>query len=250
MPVHDWTRVDAGIFHSFHLSWLAEFRKLFNNGVLPDGYYALIEHHASQPISALLTLPASPLVVESFPPLPSPDCLDVAETPPRVRHTQTISPSVQARRRTLAIRHVSGHRLVALLEIVSPANKDRAQTVEDFATKVTAALKAGIHVLIVDLFPPGPHDPQGMQGAILLRMDRDAVPYELPPGEPITLASYVAELEPTEYVEPVAIGAVLPKMPLFFSCERYIAVPLEATYQEAYRGVPAFWRAALEGRSA
>ncbi len=21
MPVHDWTRVEAGIFHAFHLAW-------------------------------------------------------------------------------------------------------------------------------------------------------------------------------------------------------------------------------------
>jgi hypothetical protein len=31
--------------------------------------------------------------------------------------------------------------------------------------------------------------------------------------------------------------------------DRYIIVPLEATYQEAYRGMPAFWRDVLEGRT-
>ena len=24
MPVHDWTRIGAGVFHSFHLSWTDE----------------------------------------------------------------------------------------------------------------------------------------------------------------------------------------------------------------------------------
>jgi hypothetical protein len=23
MPIHDWTKVDAGIFHAFHLHWIA-----------------------------------------------------------------------------------------------------------------------------------------------------------------------------------------------------------------------------------
>ena len=46
---------------------------------------------------------------------------------------------------------------MALLEIVSPANKDRARHVEDFAAKVVSALDCGVHVLVVDLFPPGPY---------------------------------------------------------------------------------------------
>lgn len=28
MPVHDWTIVDAGTFHDFHLAWIAEMRKM------------------------------------------------------------------------------------------------------------------------------------------------------------------------------------------------------------------------------
>jgi hypothetical protein len=70
-------------------------------------------------------------------------------------------PARQARRarRTLVIRHVSGHRVVALLEIVSPANKDRPGTVADFAQKAESALRQGVHLLVVDLFPPGLHDP-------------------------------------------------------------------------------------------
>jgi hypothetical protein len=37
-------------------------------------------------------------------------------------------------------------------------------------------------------------------------------------------------------------------MPLFLRSDRYIPAPLEATYQAAYRGVPAFWQDVLEGR--
>jgi hypothetical protein len=85
----------------------------------------------------------------------------VAEAPPRVRWRETVQQAALVRRRTLAIRHVSGHRLVAFLEVVSPANKDRARHVEDFAAKAVDALDLGVHVLVVDLFPPGPHDPYG-----------------------------------------------------------------------------------------
>jgi hypothetical protein len=141
--------------------------------LLPDGYYALPEQHFGRPIADVLTLHASP--APSTPPFPLPPDTGgtaVAETPPRVHHRQTIDPTALARRRTLAIRQVSGHRLVALLEIISPANKDRAQHVLDLATKVVDALDAGVHVLIVDLFPPMIHDPQGMHGAILQRLQQ------------------------------------------------------------------------------
>ena len=66
-----------------------------------------------------------------------------------------------ARRRSLAIRHVSGHRLIALIEIISPGNKDRTRHVDELVDKAASALERGVHVLLLDVFPPGPHDPSG-----------------------------------------------------------------------------------------
>ena len=172
----------------------------------------------------------------------------VAEAPPRVRRKLTIGPAAITRRRTLAIRHVSGHRLVALLEIVSPTNKDRATRVDDFVDKAESALAAGVHLLLVDLFPPGFHDPEGMHGAILARIEDAYERYDVPAAEPLTLASYVAGLQVDVYVEHLALGAALSEMPLFLDEDRYINVPLESTYQTAYCGTPAFWRDVLEGR--
>jgi hypothetical protein len=146
----------------------------------------------------------------------------------------------------LTIRHISGHRIIALLEIVSPANKDRAAHVEEFADKAELALRRGIHVLLVDLFSPGTHDPEGMRGSIWERFDDE--PYHIPSGEPLTLASYVGGPRPEAYLEHLAIGSSLPEMPLFLTPDRYINVPLEATYLAAYQGMPAFWREVLEGR--
>ncbi len=59
MPIHDWTRVDAGIFHAFHLNWIAELNKALNNGLLPEGFYALPEQHAGSSIPDILTLHVS-----------------------------------------------------------------------------------------------------------------------------------------------------------------------------------------------
>ncbi len=87
-----------------------------------------------------------------------------------------------------------------------------------------------------------------MHGEVWERLDDE--PYELPQGEPFTLASYVADRLPDAYVEHLAVGYSLVEMPLFLDPDRYVYLPLEATYQAAWRGMPSFWRDVLEERHA
>ncbi len=248
MPVHDWTRVEAGIFHDFHTVWIGNIRTALNDGLLPEGYYALAEQHAGKAIADVLTLHASAAPLERLPLPPDTGGIAVAEAPPRMRRKQSVEPAALSRRRTLAIRHVSGHRLVAVVEIMSPANKDRARHVEEFAAKAVSALTAGVHLLLVDLFPPGAHDPCGMHGVILQHLQESDEPYDLPAEAPLTLASYAAGPRVDIDLEHLAVGAALADMPLYLRPDRYVYVPLETTYQAAYRGVPAFWRQVLEER--
>ncbi len=35
MPIHDWTRVPAGLFHHFHQDWSIEIARTLNRGRLP-----------------------------------------------------------------------------------------------------------------------------------------------------------------------------------------------------------------------
>ena len=60
MPIHDWTRVDAGLFHDFHQSWAIALRNGLNSGVLPSDYFALVEQNIRGPIPDVLTLRLSP----------------------------------------------------------------------------------------------------------------------------------------------------------------------------------------------
>ena len=95
-----------------------------------------------------------------------------------------------------------------------------------------------MHVVLVDLFPPGKHDPRGMHGEVWERLDDE--PYEMSGSETLTLASYVADTMPQAYVEHLAVGDSLVEMPLFLDSDRYINLPLEGTYQAAWRGMPVF----------
>src|SRR5712691_4702818 len=106
MPVHDWTRVEAGIFHDFHVAWIPEIRKVLNGGLLPEGYYALAEQHAGRAIADVLTLHTSPGAAEPLALPPATGGIALAEAPPKVRRHQAVESTMLGRRRTLAIRHV------------------------------------------------------------------------------------------------------------------------------------------------
>src|SRR5947209_17708518 len=100
MPLHDWTAVDAGIFHNLHLAWIWEIKKVLNGGLLPDGYYALSEQHAGRALADLLTMYTGP---DS----PATGGVSLADAPPQTRWQHTVELPL-SRRRSLAIRHVSG----------------------------------------------------------------------------------------------------------------------------------------------
>ena len=93
------------------------------------------------------------------------------------------------------------------------------------------------------LFPPSGRDPQGIHKAIWDEIQEG--PFELPPDKRLTLASYSAGLETMACVEPIAVGDVLPDMPLFLEPEKYVPAPLESTYQAAWAVYPAPLKDAL-----
>src|SRR5687768_2644285 len=47
MPMHDWTKVESGIYHAFHHEWISEISRALNRGLLPESYYALPEQVAA-----------------------------------------------------------------------------------------------------------------------------------------------------------------------------------------------------------
>jgi hypothetical protein len=231
MPIHDWTRVRANRFHDFHQSWTIAIRNALNGGLLPDGYLAMAEQITGgpEPYVVTLSLPIEPGAGAT-------GGLMVDESPPKMR-MQTQSDAVNYARKAnrVTIHHPDGQ-VVAVIEIVSPGNKDSKHAVRSFARKATEFLFAGVNLLIVDLFPPSKRDPQGVHKLIWDRI-RDE-PFELPPDKPLTLAAYSAGTTIAGYIEPVAVGDTLPDMPIFLTPGRYVPCPLEATYQASWDVFP------------
>src|SRR4051794_1370681 len=115
MPIHDWTRVNAGTFHDFHTAWIVELRGVLNSGMLPDGYYALAEQVAGATVPDVLTLQDMSDGASDAPSAPgAPDWkgsggIAVATAPPRTVVSDTLSEAVflAAKRKRLAIRHTT-----------------------------------------------------------------------------------------------------------------------------------------------
>ena len=83
---------------------------------------------------------------------------------------------------------ISGDRLVAMIEIVSPGNKSARYPLRAFVEKAAELLGRGIHLLVIDLLPPGKRDPEGLHNEIWQEIA--GVEYTLPPGKPFTFAAY------------------------------------------------------------
>ena len=114
----------------------------------------------------------------------------------------------------------------------------------ELVEKAVELLAHRIHLLVVDPFPPGPRDPNGIHGLIWGEIADDS--YRLPTDRRLTFASYESELSTRAYVEHLAVGDPLPEMPLFLEPDGCVSFPLEATYQAAFAVMPARWREVLQ----
>src|SRR4051794_6575022 len=118
MPIHDWTRVPSGLFHHFHQDWSIEIARTLNRGRLPKGLSALVEQRAG-PRESDVMAPSATRIVR--------------------RTTREI---YAVRANCVVVRHHLG-RIVAVLEIVSPGNKDSRAALRDFVDKTIDCLRAG-----------------------------------------------------------------------------------------------------------
>jgi hypothetical protein len=229
VPLHDWTRVKSGTYHHFHYYWLAAIGLRLNSGLLPPGLFVKAEMSSvwleSQEVTNLSRASRS-----------SPEANKLADTAPmRVLVQQTT--------RRLAVHSGLGN-IVAVIEIVSPGNKKTKSALRSFTRKSGRLIRKGIHLLVIDPFPPGRYDPEGIHPPIWRHLTDTE--FKLPETKRRTIVSYQAGEVPTAYVEPIALGEPLPDRPLFLDEVDYVSVPLEETYQSTWNGLPVQVRELLE----
>lgn len=122
----------------------------------------------------------------------------------------------------------AGPVLIGAVELISPANKDRAATRDAFTSKCASYLQQAIGLIAVDLVT----DRKADLHADLLRRLNDAA---APPTSNLWAASYrpwqtgeQARLE--IWHQALAVGAPLPTLPFWLKNGPCIKLDLEATY--------------------
>jgi hypothetical protein len=244
MPIHDWSRVDANVYHHFHQRWTIAICDALNDGLLPVGFSALVEQHAGGREPDVLALERVPRRDRPLRPAGG----TLLAVPPKTRHVISVEQKLALRGNRVAIRHRLGE-VVCVVEIVSPGNKHSRIAFAEFRDKALAFLRNGVHLLIVDLFPPTPRDPHGFPKSLLEEFGDPAV--ELSPDKPLSLSAYQAGtgltgFGVTAFIEPIAVGDTMKDMPAYLDLDQYVPVPLEAAYQAAWARCPADMRELVE----
>jgi hypothetical protein len=129
-----------------------------------------------------------------------------------------------------------GRRLVAAVEIVSPANKDRPENREAFVSKCHALLQQEVCVAIVDLVT---ERRANLYAELAARMGA-------PPPAVANSAIYAVSCRGVtaqgrwrveEWEHELAIGAALPTLPLWLTDHLSVPLELEASYEDTCRGL-------------
>jgi hypothetical protein len=128
-------------------------------------------------------------------------------------------------------------KLVAAIEIVSPANKDRPENRERFNNKVASLLRQDVCVCILDIvtIPDA-----NLYVELLSRLGHQDPSISSP--APAIYAVTLRGRKPPKtksrldaWYFPLALGQPLPTIPLWLGPDSHIQLPLETSYQEVCR---------------
>lgn len=241
MPLHDWGSVPDNVFHNFHLGWLWNLAGALNASVLPPGYVARTEEY-------LGPYQADVLALETGTRLEGPP--ERGHPGPVLLPTVTIEPPrfTPRKEHRVAVFSARDERRVAVIELVSPGNKDSQKRADWFQRKLVEYLEGGLHLTLLDLLAPTNVVREGFAiGLVRALGSSEPLPHA---GRCAT--SFECEVEPPRvrvYAIELQVGHPLPSAPLFLEPGVHVLVSLEATYEETVSRLPAPDRASLAGGS-
>ncbi len=215
-------------WESLHSAWANAICRSLNEDLLPDRYFAEVQVHLGR---------VAEVDVAGFEDRAEPESeahvgVGVATwAPPRPTVSAPLGVSSPDLFEVQVWSDRAGPRLVAAVELVSPANKDRPAQRRAFAVKCGSLLFGGVGLIVADVVTEGP---ESLHDAILDTLG-------LPPGPPASaLFAGAYRTESVEdsvrldaWVEPLALGAALPALPLWIAPDLCLPIDLEQTYSAA-----------------
>lgn len=204
-----------------HSRWSSAIADALNE-VLPDGYFAEPQVHSG---------PRVEVDVATFDGVSRGGVATATQTMPKLAPAdRVLSAEFPEQFSVQVFESSAGPRLVAAVELVSPANKDRPQTRRLFAAKCAAYLQQGCGLIIVDVVT-------NRLGCPLDDLLALIAPDELPAGAELAAASFRPLRTGHDSIElrlrPLAIGEPLPELPLALDAATWVMLDLEAAYTDA-----------------
>jgi Protein of unknown function (DUF4058) len=225
-PRHAW--------ESFHSRWTNSIADQLNE-ILPQRFFAQVQVHLGSQVEADVV----EFEISSGPDEPTDDngvggVAVQAWAPPVAVHTMpVVFPDVF---RVIVRDELDGARLVAVVELVSPSNKDRPDSRLVFAGKTAAYLQSGVGLIVIDIVTDrhfNVHDELvevlGLDSSFSMEDDAHlyAVAYR-----PIRRAE-TDQIDTWTVV--LSVGSTLPVLPLALRGSHAIPLDLNAAYDDACR---------------
>jgi hypothetical protein len=219
-------------WESFHSAWGNEIMAWLNR-LLPRRYFATVQTHLGNQVEADVAefeRPGEPAESETNGPAGGVAVQTYA--PPAVA---VVMPAVFPDDVEVRVLDERGEaRLVAVVELVSPRNKDRPESRRGFAAKCAAYLERGIGVVIADVVTSY-HFNLHNELIDLLRLDEK---FAMPRTATLSAVAYrPARREERNEIDvwavELAVGGDLPVLPLALLGARAVPLDLNTTYNEA-----------------
>ncbi len=130
-----------------------------------------------------------------------------------------------------------GRQLVAAVEIVSPANKDRPENRQAFVAKCAALLQQRVCVSIVDLVTTRHFN---LYTDLLELIHRSDPAFSPPPSTyAVTCRGHKVGVQPRfqTWAYPLVVGLPLPTLPIWLTDDLAVSLDLETSYEDACRAL-------------
>jgi Protein of unknown function (DUF4058) len=225
-PVHHW--------EAFHSRWASAIADALNEDLLPPEYFAEPETHARGRVEIDVATFERPQ--ESGHPTGVATALLSAPTwspPAAALAMPAIFPGSF---RVQVFRAQGGATLVGAIELVSPANKDRADQRTAFATKCASYLYEGVSLVMVDVVTSRHAN---LHNELVGLMQQDRGYHHGNDASLYAVAYRPVRRDEAEQIEiwpaTLALGESLPTLPLFLKDDLCVPVDLETSYEETCR---------------
>jgi hypothetical protein len=220
-------------WESFLVNWAGAIADALNQGLLPEGYFA--EEHAH--VGARVEIDVATFTDGKAEAAAS-ETGGVATVPARVwappAPAFVMPAAFPDRFEVLIFEMEGGANLVAAIELISPANKDRASHRQAFAVKCASYLQEGIGLLVIDIVTSRQAN---LHNDMIRLLGHDSA-LALPADVMLYAVAYrpiVRDKQEQIDVWPanLEVGKALPVMPLALTAELSLPIDLEKTYVAA-----------------